>query len=60
MDLAVPDTRHGAGVYPVDSWGGFTTELAGPATRFFMLLTAIVTGFAVTLIVGHLVNGQIF
>jgi len=53
-------TRHRSRVYPVDSWGGFTTELAGPATRFFVLLTAILTGFAVALIVGHIVNGQIF
>ena len=53
-------TRQQSGIYPVDSWSGFTTELAGPATRFFVLLTAIVIGFAVALIVGHIVNGQIF
>jgi hypothetical protein len=47
-------------IYPVEGWGGFTTELAGPATRFFVLLTAILTGFAVAIIVGHLVNGQHF
>ena len=27
---------------------------------FFLLLTAILTGFAIALIVGHIVNGQIF
>jgi hypothetical protein len=53
-------TRHKMGVYPVDSWSGFTTELAGPASFFFVLFTAIVTGFAVALIIGHLVNGQTF
>jgi hypothetical protein len=51
-------TRQRTGIYPVDSFGGYTTELAGPATRFFLLLTVILTGFAVVLIVGHLVWGQ--
>ena len=53
-------TRQRTGVYPVDSWSGYASELAGPATLFFLLFTAIVTGFAVALIVGHIVNGQIF
>jgi hypothetical protein len=53
-------TRHKMGVYPVDTWSGFTTELAGPASFFFVLLTAIVTGFAVALIIGHIVHGQTF
>jgi hypothetical protein len=53
-------TRQRTGVYPVDSFGGYTTELAGPATLFFLLLTAIITGFAVVLIAGHLVWGQKF
>jgi hypothetical protein len=44
----------------VDRWGGYTSELAGPATRFFLLITAVLTGFAVVLIVGHLVWGQKF
>jgi hypothetical protein len=52
-------TRQKARIYPVDSWG-YATELAGPATLFFVLVTAILTGFAVALIVGHLVNGQVF
>jgi hypothetical protein len=47
-------------MYPVDSFGGFTTELAGPATLFFLVFSAIVTAFAVVLIVGHLVWGQKF
>ena len=53
-------TRQRTGIYPVDSFGGFTSELAGPATRFFVLLTVILTGFAVALIVGHIVWGQKF
>ena len=53
-------TRQKTGIYPVDSFGGFTTELAGPATLFFLLLTAIIAGWAIVLIVGHLVWGQKF
>jgi len=53
-------TRQRTGIYPVDSFGGFTSELAGPATRFFVLLTVILTGFAVAIIVGHIVWGQKF
>ena len=53
-------TRQRTGIYPVDSFGGYTTELAGPATFFFLVLTAILTGFAVMMIVGHLVWGQKF
>ena len=53
-------TRQRTGIYPVDSFGGFTTELAGPATLFFLLLTMILTAFAVALIVGHIVWGQKF
>ncbi len=53
-------TRHRTRIYPVESWGGYTSELAGPATLFFVLLTAVLTGFAVAIIVGHLVNGQKF
>jgi hypothetical protein len=53
-------TRHQERIYPVDSFAGFTTELAGPASRFFLVLSAILVGFAVAIIVGHLVNGQIF
>ena len=53
-------TRQKANIYPVDSFGGYTTELAGPATLFFLFLTLVITGFAVALIVGHLVWGQKF
>ena len=47
-------------IYPVDTFGGYTTELAGPATRFFLLLTVVLVGWAVVLIVGHVVWGQRF
>ena len=53
-------TRQKTRIYAVDSWSGFTSELAGPATLFFLIFVAILTGFAVALIVGHLVNGQTF
>lgn len=53
-------TRQKTRIYPVDSWSGFTSELAGPATLFFLLFTAIVAGFALAIIVGHVVDGQIF
>lgn len=47
-------------VYPVDSFGGYTTELAGPATFFFVVLTVLLVGWAVVLIVGHILWGQRF
>jgi hypothetical protein len=53
-------TRQRRGIYPVDSFGGYTTEMAGPATFFFVLLTLVLAGWAVALIVGHLVWGQKF
>ena len=52
-------TRQGRTIYPVDTFGD-TTELAGPATFFFILLTIVLTGWAIALIVGHLVFGQKF
>jgi hypothetical protein len=53
-------TQQRTGVYPVDRWGGYTTELARPATFFFLLLTVVLTAFAVAIIVGHIVWGQKF
>lgn len=53
-------TRQRAGLYPVDQFGGYTTELAGPASLFFVLLTVVIVAWAVVLIVGHLVWGQKF
>jgi hypothetical protein len=53
-------TRQLTGIYPVDSFGGWTTEGAGPATGFFLLLTVVIVGFAIALIVGHIVWGQKF
>ncbi|MEP7334999.1 MAG: hypothetical protein ABI717_04395 [Actinomycetota bacterium] len=53
-------TRQRAGLYPVDSFGGYTTELARPATLFFLVLSVILTVFAAVLIAGHIVWGQKF
>ncbi len=53
-------TRQKSGIYPIDSFGGYTSELAGPSTMFFLLFTVLVTGWAIALIVGHLVWGQKF
>jgi hypothetical protein len=53
-------TRQKKALYPVDSFGGYTAELAGPATFFFLILTVVLTGWAVAIIVGHLVWGQKF
>jgi hypothetical protein len=53
-------TRQRTGIYPVDSFGGWTTEGAGPATVFFLLFTAVIVVFAIVLIVGHIVYGQKF
>jgi hypothetical protein len=53
-------TRQRTGIYPVDSFGGYTTEMAGPSTFFFLVLTLLLTLFAVAIIVGHLVWGQKF
>jgi hypothetical protein len=53
-------TRQRTGLYPLDSFGGWTSEAAGPATGFFLLLTAIIVGFGFAIIVGHLIWGQKF
>ena len=53
-------TSQRTGIYPVDRWGGYASEQARPVSRFFVLLTAVLTAFAVAIIVGHLVNGQKF
>lgn len=53
-------TRQRERIYPADSFGGYTTEAAGPATVFFLVLTGVLTAFAAALIVGHIVWGQKF
>ncbi len=53
-------TRQRVGIYPIDTFYGWTTEGAGPATLFFLVLTAILTGFAVVIVVGHIIWGQTF
>jgi hypothetical protein len=53
-------TRQRTGIYPVDRFGGWTSEAAGPATFFFVLFTAMIVAFGVAIIVGHIVYGQKF
>jgi hypothetical protein len=53
-------TRQRIGIYPVDRFGGWATEAAGPATTFFLILTAFLTTFAVLLVITHLIWGQRF
>jgi hypothetical protein len=53
-------TRQRPGIFPLDTWGGFTTEAAGPATRMFFLLTLIVVVFGGEFVIGHLISGQLF
>jgi hypothetical protein len=53
-------TRQRTGIYPVDRFGGWTSEAAGPATVFFLLLAGFVVAFAIAIIVGHIVYGQKF
>jgi hypothetical protein len=53
-------TRQRTGLYPPDTFGGWTSEAAAPATAFFVLLTGFIVAFDVAIIVGHLVWGQKF
>jgi hypothetical protein len=53
-------TRQRPSIYPLDTFGGFTAEAAGPATGFFILFTAFVIAFDAVIIIGHLVWGQKF
>jgi ABC-type uncharacterized transport system permease subunit len=47
-------------IYEVDTWGGYTSEVARPSSSFFILLSLVLAGWAVVLIVGHIVWGQKF
>jgi hypothetical protein len=47
-------------IHPLDTWAGYTTEAAGPASFFFFLLTAVVFVFGAVMVVGHLISGQKF
>jgi hypothetical protein len=47
-------------IHPLDTWAGYTTEAAGPASFFFFLLTAVVVVFGAVMVVGHLISGQKF
>jgi hypothetical protein len=45
---------------PLDTWAGYTTEAAGPASFFFFLLTVVIVVFGGVMVVGHLISGQKF
>jgi hypothetical protein len=53
-------TRQIPGISPLDSWSGYTTEAAGPATTFFLLLTAVIVIYGGAMVIGHLISGQKF
>jgi hypothetical protein len=53
-------TRQIPGISPLDSWAGYTTEAAGPATTYFLVFTAIVAVFGGVMVIGHLISGQKF
>jgi hypothetical protein len=53
-------TPHRKGIFPLDTWAGYTTEAAGPATTYFFVFTFIVVVFGAVLVIGHLMNGQFF
>jgi hypothetical protein len=53
-------TRIRGGIFPLDTWGGFTTEAAGPATRMFVFITIVVVAFGAEFVIGHLISGQMF
>jgi hypothetical protein len=53
-------TRGPGGIFPVDTWAGYTTELAGPATVALFFITIVVIAFGAEFVIGHLVDGQLF
>jgi hypothetical protein len=53
-------TRQRPSIYPMDVFGGWTAEAAGPATRFFVVLTFFLVAFDAAIIIGHIVWGQRF
>jgi len=53
-------TRPRGPLFPLDTWAGYTTESASPATTYFFVFMFIVVVFGAVLVIGHLVNGQLF
>jgi hypothetical protein len=53
-------TLQRGGLYPVDRWGPYVTEVARPASRFFVVFAGFLTAFAIMIILGHLIWGQKF
>ena len=52
--------QRGGGLYSTDTWSGYASELAGPASFFFLVFTALIVAGAVVLIAGHIIWGQKF
>ena len=52
--------RKTPGIFPVDTWAGFTTEQASPATLFFFIVTLVIVAFGGVMVVTHLIYGQKF
>jgi hypothetical protein len=52
--------QRGAGLYSTDTWSGYASELAGPASFFFLVFSGLIVAGAVVLIAGHLIWGQKF
>ena len=53
-------TRQAGGIFPLDTWAGYTSEAAGPATIAFFFITLVVLAFGAEFVIGHLINGQLF
>jgi hypothetical protein len=53
-------THPQTGLSPLDRWGGYTTEAAGRVPIFFWVITLALVAFGAELVIGHLVNGQLF
>jgi hypothetical protein len=53
-------TSPGTGIAPLDRWGGYTTEAAGRVPMFFWVVTVMIVAFGAAMVIGHLVNGQLF
>src|SRR3954454_17826198 len=48
-------TRQAAGIFPAYTWGGHTTEAAGPAAVAFFFITFVVFAFGAESVIAHLI-----
>jgi hypothetical protein len=53
-------TRTRGGISPIDTWGGYTTERAVHVPWFFYFVTLVTVVFGGVMVIGHLINGQLF